>query len=199
MKMNGLDSKHYWINFFIVSFILSTITSLNMFIFGKYIIDIDFFKLTSAVLLWTVFIGWTIAQISMTSLIQIFITNSKSATIVGYLLSIFSTIIGQVITTLIYPLPFVMPRGLLLYPPFALSRIIYMIGWACSDISGCYQSITGIHYELGLSILILYGWLGIFLLSIWLNEMVQQEYGVAKMPKCLTLCRKRSDSGRLVE
>ena len=44
MKMNGLDSKHYWVNFFLISFLLSMITSLNMYIFGTFIIDITFFR-----------------------------------------------------------------------------------------------------------------------------------------------------------
>ena len=94
MKMNGLDSKHYWINYFIVSFLLCMVTSLNMYIFGAYIIGIDFFQQTSLMLIWITFIGWAIAQIALTSFVQIFISNSKTATIVGYLLSIFSTIIG---------------------------------------------------------------------------------------------------------
>lgn len=94
MKMNGLDSKHYWINFFVVNFILTMLTSLNMYIFGAYIFDIAFFAQTSGIIIWIIFIGWAIAQIALTSFVQIFISNSKTATIVGYLLSIFSTIFG---------------------------------------------------------------------------------------------------------
>lgn len=144
MKMNGLDSKHYWVNFFIVSFILSMVTSLNMYIFGTYIIDITFFTQTSGSLIWLVFVGWAIAQISMTSFVQIFINNSRTATIVGYLLSIFSTLLGEVISTLIYPLPMTFPFVLLLYPPFALCRIVYYIGWSCSNTTGCYRSLNGL-------------------------------------------------------
>jgi hypothetical protein len=44
--------------------------------------------------MWTVFIGWGIAQIGMTNLVQIWISNGKSATIIGYILSIFSTLLG---------------------------------------------------------------------------------------------------------
>ena len=144
MKMNGLDGKHYWVNFFIVSFILSMITSLFMYFFGRYVIVITFFKETSPLLLLIILVGWAISQISLTSLVQIFINNSKTATIIGYLLSIFSTIIGQVIATLIFPLPMEMPKMMLLYPPFALCRIVYYIGWHCSDTTGCYRSVQGL-------------------------------------------------------
>lgn len=143
MKMNGLDPKHYWVNFFIVSFILSMLTSLNIYLVGTFIIDVPFFRDTSFFVLWTTFIGWAFAQIALTSFVQIFITNSKTATIVGYLLSIFSSIIGEVITTLIFPIPMAMPLPLLLYPPFALCRVIYYIGWNCSDTRGCYKSLSG--------------------------------------------------------
>ena len=144
MKMNGLDVRYYWVNFFIVSFLLSMVTSLNMYIFGTYIIEIAFFQQTSSALLWLIFVGWAIAQIALTSLIQVFVNSSKTATIVGYLLSIFSTIIGGVLSTVIYPFPMNMPLSLLLYPPFALCRIIYYLGWACADTTGCYRSLTGI-------------------------------------------------------
>lgn len=44
--------------------------------------------------MWVMLIGWAIAQIGMTNFVQIFISNAKSATIVGYVLSIFSTLLG---------------------------------------------------------------------------------------------------------
>jgi hypothetical protein len=135
MKMNGLDPRHYWINFFFVSFSLSMLTSLNMYIFGTWIIEIPYFMNTSACLLWIIFIGWAIAQIAMTSLFQIFIDNSKTATIIGYILSIFSTLVGMVLSSVIFPYPMKFPTTLLMYPPFALSRAIFHLGVACSGTS----------------------------------------------------------------
>lgn len=133
MKMNGLNIKYYWVNFFIVSFILEMVTSLNMYLMGTYVIKLSFFTDTSAAIIWITFISWGVAQIAMTSFFQIFIDSSKSATIIGYILSIFSTLIGVTICTTIYPQPMVMPTSLLLYPPFALCRLVFHIGLACSD------------------------------------------------------------------
>jgi hypothetical protein len=132
MKMNGLNIKYYWINFFIVSFIITIITSANMYLFAHYF-QIPFFTKTAPSVIWTMFIAWSIAQISMTTLFQIFINNSKLATIVGYILSIFSTIIGLTISTIVYPYPLKIPTYVLFYPPFSLSRIVLYIGLACSD------------------------------------------------------------------
>ena len=143
MKMNGLNIKYYWVNFFIVSFIITMISSLNMYVFAHFL-DITFFTQTAFSIIWLMFITWAIAQISMTSLFQIFINNSKSATIVGYILYVFSTLVGLTITTVIYPYPMKVPTYLLMYPPFALSRIVFLIGLACSDERLCYNSIWNI-------------------------------------------------------
>lgn len=132
--------------------------------------------------MWILFVGWGIAQIGMTNLVQIFIRSGKSATIIGYILSIFSTLLGETIAVAVYADPLTMPFWLLVYPPFALCRIIYIMGIACSSL-GCYRSIFHISSEALLCILILYGWFLVFLLSIWLNDQVQQEYGVAQKSK----------------
>lgn len=140
MKMNGLDMKYYWINFFAVSFFMSLFTSLVMYLVAIFIIDITFFTQTSAFVIWMMFTVWAIAQTSMTTFVQVFINNSKTATIVGYILSIFSTLVGIAISTVIFPVPFKLPIYLMIYPPFALNRIVYHLGLACADTRECYKS-----------------------------------------------------------
>ncbi len=182
MRMNGLEMHCYWSNYFLVSFTMSIACALVMFIFGKYIIEVTFFMNTSPVLLWAVFVGWAIAQLAMATLFQIFIDSAKAATIVGYVLSIFSTLIGVPICTVIFPAPMTLPFLLTLYPPLALSRIVYLLGMACADSVECFRHIRDADAELLLCLGVLYGWFLVFLLSVYLNDMVQQEYGVAKRP-----------------
>lgn len=83
-----------------------------------------------------------------------------------------------------------------MFPPFALCRIIVMIGSACAT-GGCYSSFTVAEFEIKKCIMILYGWFIVFLISIWLNDKVEQEYGVSKGPKCvqaLKRCMTREDN-----
>ena len=174
MKMNGLEMRCYWGNFFIVSFGMSMACSTIMYLVGRFIIQIDFFILTSAGLLWAVFVGWAIAQTAMAAFFQIFINSAKTATIVGYVLSIFSTLVGVPLSTVIFPAPLVLPLPLLLYPPLTLSRIVYHLGVACADSTECVRSVSGANGELLLAICVLYGWTLMFLVSVWLNDMVQQ-------------------------
>jgi hypothetical protein len=203
MKMNGLNIKLYWINFFLVSFILTLATELIMYIVGVYVIEITFFTKTSAGVIWCVFVGWAVAQIAMTSFFQIFINNSKTATIIGYVLSIFSTLIGVTICTVIFPYPMQLPLLLVLYPPFALSRIIFHLGFACADSRECYRSLSDVDWEVGECLFLLYCWFFVYLFSIWLNEMVQQEYGVAHRPllveRCLSYLKSKPKTSLLAE
>lgn len=94
MKMNGLNIKYYWINTFIFNFLLSMVTFFAFYVFGYFVIGLTLFTQTGPGLFWIILVGWAIAQISLTNFVQIFLNNAKSATIVGYLLSIFSTLVG---------------------------------------------------------------------------------------------------------
>jgi hypothetical protein len=203
MRMNGLEMRSYWGNFFLVSFGMSMACSCIMFVAGRYAIEVTFFVHTSALLLWTVFVGWAVAQVAMAALFQVFINSAKTATIVGYVLSIFSTLVGVTICTVIFPAPMTLPLPFLLYPPFALSRIVFHLGLACADSRECYRAVADADPELLLSLALLFGWALVFLLAVWLNEVVQQEYGVAHRPaiieQLLRWRRKNKDSAVLAE
>ena len=68
----------------------------------------------------------------MASFFQVFLDSARMATIIGYVISIFSTLVGMALCTGIFPYPMEMPTYLALYPPFALSRAIYYMGMTCS-------------------------------------------------------------------
>ncbi len=140
--MNGLIMRYYWIVFFIFNFLLSLLSCTILFLAGRYILDITFFTETSSSILFILFVGWSIAQVSLTAFVQIFINNAKTATIIGYLLSIFSGLVSQAICAVIYPYPARLPLGMLMYPPLALARGIYLIGYSCANNSNCYQDIS---------------------------------------------------------
>jgi len=142
MRMNGLIMRYYWIAFFIFNFLLSLLSCTILFLAGRFILEITFFTETSCSILFTLFVGWSIAQVSLTTFAQIFINNAKTATIIGYLLSIFSGLVSQAISTVVYPYPARLPLGMLMYPPLALARGIYLIGYSCANNSSCYQDLN---------------------------------------------------------
>lgn len=137
--MNGLNVKYYWISTFIFNFCISSIMLTIFYSFGRYYLKLTMFVETSPAVFLSLLVGWAIALISMTNLVQIFINSAKSATIIGYLLSIFSCFVGEAITTFIYAYPQTVPLPILMYPPFALCRAIYLIGFNCASNNSCYK------------------------------------------------------------
>lgn len=94
MKMNGLNVKYYWVSSFIFNFAITLFMLIVFYGFGRYYLQLTMFVETSVGVFWILLIGWAIALISMTNFVQIFINSAKSATIIGYLLSIFSCFVG---------------------------------------------------------------------------------------------------------
>ncbi len=182
MKMNGLLMRYYWMNFFLFNNLISLFSCGLLYCLGRYIFNIAFFMNTGWNIIWILFLGWSIAQVSMTAFMQIFINSSKAATIIGYLLSIFSTIVGQAMCTLIFPFPMQLPKILHLFPPFALSRGVYLIGNSCANHSSCYRDFFNMNEEMYLVYIFLYSWIFMFIISIYLHGMVQQQYGSTKIP-----------------
>ena len=112
-----------------------------------------------------------------------FIDNSKTATIVGYLFSIFSSLVGQAISTVIYPFPSEMPASLLLFPPWALARGIYLIGFACANNSSCYRHVYDLAPEMYRVYWSLSAWIFVFVGAVYFDGVVQQEYGTRRVPE----------------
>lgn len=174
MKMNGLNVKFYWISTFIFNFGVMMLMLILFYSFGRFYLELTMFVETGAAVFWILLIGWAVALISMTNFVQIFINSAKSATIIGYLLSIFSCFVGEAITTFIYAYPQTVPLPILLYPPFALCRAIYLIGFNCASNSSCFKDLNHVDSEFWTILVILYGWFIVYLFSIWLNEIIQQ-------------------------
>jgi len=105
MKMNGLKISNYWITFFIFNLLLCVITNLIFYIMGILILDSSFFIKTSKVLLLVVSLGWSLAQIGMAAFFQTFLSKSRSANIIGYLFSIWTTMIGATLNLGSYQYP----------------------------------------------------------------------------------------------
>lgn len=94
MKTNGLSMVSYWTVTFLFNFILTAITFSIFYFFGTFVLKLSYFTETSSVLMIVVLLGWAIAQISMTNFVQVFINKAKSATIIGYFMAVFLTLVG---------------------------------------------------------------------------------------------------------
>lgn len=105
MKMNGMRMRNYWFVNFLFNFGMNTITNLIFFGFGFILIDNPLFTHTGIDVLIVVSVGWILAQIGMATLLQVFIKSNRAANIIGYLVSIWTNLIGATLSIALYQYP----------------------------------------------------------------------------------------------
>ena len=102
--------------------------------------------------------------------------------VAGYLLSIWTTLLAATFCVAIYNSPRVIPLHVKLYPPVAFVRLIYYLASRCSNLD-CVASFSEFNDEMWSCLMILYGGAFVLLfLGIYLDEILPQEYGLAKHP-----------------
>ena len=132
MKMNGLKIRYYWLTFFVFNLLLCVVTHLIFYLLGTFMLSSSFFVKTSKTLFFLVSLGWSLAQIGMAAFFQTFLNKSRSANIIGYLISIWTTMIGATLNLGCYQFPSELPIPLQMIPPFAFVRIFYLMMMSCS-------------------------------------------------------------------
>ena len=137
MKMNGMKISNYWLVYFIFNFGLCFITILVFFLLGALVLRTDFFLKTSPLLLILVPIGWSLSMIGMAAFFQTFLSKSRSANIIGYIVAIWTMMIGSTLSVGVYQVPSEFPGWLQALPPFAFNRLFYLMLNECSD-NNCY-------------------------------------------------------------
>lgn len=130
--MNGMSMKNYWLVSFIFNLILSLLTNTIFYLFGFFLVKNSFFTETPFLIMFTVLFGWILAQIGMATLFQTVLSNSRSANIIGYLLSIWTSLIAASLNVGVYQYPTEIPYGLRMYAPFGFTRIFYLMLTKCS-------------------------------------------------------------------
>ena len=116
MKMNGMKMSTYWgITFLYNFFIYATMVGI-FFWFGNYMCELQFFYQTNIWILLVFFIGWGYAQIALAFFFQSFLNKARTATVIGYLISIWMALWGTVLNVIVYPQPMEMPWIYFLYP-----------------------------------------------------------------------------------
>jgi hypothetical protein len=105
MKMNGMKISSYWFVYFIFNLILSIITNTIFVIMGRFLTGMRFFTETDPLILIITLLGWSLAQIGMAVFFQTFLNKSRSANIIGYLVSIWTSMIGSTLCIGVYQYP----------------------------------------------------------------------------------------------
>ena len=105
MRMNGMSMKWYWFVNFLFNFAISILTNVIFCLAGFLFIDQGLFHGTSWLIVIVILLGWILAQIGMSVFFQSFLSSSRSANIIGYLLSIWTCLIGSTLSVALYQYP----------------------------------------------------------------------------------------------
>lgn len=204
MKMNGMSMKNYWLVTFLFNLFLSLITNIIFYLFGYLVVKNTFFTETPFGMMFVILFGWMLAQIGMATLFQTILSNSRSANIIGYLLSIWTSLMGASLNVGVYQFPTELPYGLRMYAPLGFTRIFYIMLTKCSN-NLCLTSWKQAPDEMIDCVVYLYACFAVFMvLGMYLHEIIPQEYGVARpwtypVKFLKDMCRKKIDDSEKIE
>ena len=105
MRMNGMSMTNYWAINFLYNLVISIATNIVFYLFGYIFLDISFFRQTSFSVLAIVYLGWILAQIGLSVFLQVFLSSSRAANIVGYLVAIWTNLVGATLSVAMFQFP----------------------------------------------------------------------------------------------
>ena len=141
MKINGLKMYNYWAINFAFNFGIYCITVAIYYAAG-FLLDLKFFTHTDPRIMLTVFLGWGLCQNSFAFFVSVFLNNSQTASLVGYALSIWVSIISNTLNITVYAYPKKQQPLTWIVPNFPFSRAVYLMAYQCSYKGKCYSDFS---------------------------------------------------------
>eukprot|EP01100_Stratorugosa_tubuloviscum_P008759 TRINITY_DN3648_c0_g3_i1.p1 TRINITY_DN3648_c0_g3~~TRINITY_DN3648_c0_g3_i1.p1 ORF type:complete len:851 (-),score=271.54 TRINITY_DN3648_c0_g3_i1:91-2613(-) len=182
MKMMGMQMHAFWFVNYVFDFFLYLIVFIALAVISL-AFRVRFFTQTSPILLILIFLGWGYTQIGFSILVSTLFSRVRSVTIVSYLLVIASVITSYVVNLLAFNVSELPPLSYLFFPPFVFYRAIYVMGSSCG-IFQCFR-MSDVYPGSQMFWLLIYLYAEGFILmiiSIYLDAIIPQEYGIAKHP-----------------
>lgn len=174
MRMNGMGMLNYWaINFF-YNLLISLLTNLVFYIFGYIYLENAFFQQVGLSIIFTVFFGWILSQIGLAMFLQVFLSASRAANIIGYLVAIWTNLIGATLSIALFQYPRELPLSFAIWPTFSFNRLFYLLFTNCS-MDQCPKTLSNLSPEMWQCITVLYVSFFIFSLAgMYLYEVIPQ-------------------------
>ena len=182
MRINGLKIRNYWISYFIYNYLLYVITIIFFILAGTFLFGLNLFVETSFLLIFlTVFI-WGFSQIGLAYFFQAFLSNGRTTSIIGYMISLWSTIVCACLNLALFVLPTEAPYYLNLLPSFAICRIFFYMASYCGY-EACIAEFKNVNTELRYCLgYMMLGSLIFLFLGVYLHEVLPKQYGIRKAP-----------------
>jgi hypothetical protein len=143
MRMNGMGMVNYWAINFLYNFGISVLTNLVFYLYGYFFLENAFFQNVSLGVIFIVFLGWILSQIGLAMLLQVFLSSSRAANIIGYLVAIWTNLIGATLSIALFQYPRELPMGFAIWPTFSFNRLFYLLFTYCS-MDKCPNSVSSL-------------------------------------------------------
>jgi len=89
MKINGMKMSNYWMVSYFFNYLLYTVVIFVFMFWGRYVFRFNMFTNTNFLLLFIIFNGWGMAQISWAFFVSVFINKAQVASIAGYGIAVY--------------------------------------------------------------------------------------------------------------
>jgi len=132
MRMNGMGMLNYWAINFLYNFTISVLTNLVFYLYGYFYLENAFFQQVSLSVITIILLGWILSQIGLAMLLQVFLNGSRAANIIGYLVAIWTNLIGATLSIALFQYPRELPMGFAVWPTFSFDRLFYLLFTYCS-------------------------------------------------------------------
>ena len=140
LDVNGLKTTSYWAGFFLFNLMNLQLTLVLFLGLGYYWVDIEFFRESSLFVTVWFLTSWNFVQIGFALFASSFISRSGTATLVGYISSIFMVLLFSIMSQFLFANPGRLPMFFYLIPQSGLVRFIYLAVTKCIDFE-CMESI----------------------------------------------------------
>ena len=182
MRINGLKMRNYWISYFIFYYILYLITIFFFILSGTFLFGLNLFVDTSFLLISLTILIWGFAQIGLAYFFQAFLNNGRTTSIIGYMISLWLTIVCFCLNMALFVLPKEAPYILNILPTFAICRVFFYMASYCgyeSCIANFSDVNSEVRYALGYMMLGAVIFTG---LGVYLHEVLPKQFGIRKSP-----------------
>lgn len=105
MRMNGMSMVNYWSINFLYNLGISIMTNLIFYLYGYFYLENAFFQQVSLGIIVIVLLGWILSQIGLAMLLQVFLSSSRAANIIGYLVAIWTNLVGATLSIALFQYP----------------------------------------------------------------------------------------------
>ena len=173
LKINGLNTKVYWLSIYAFYFTLFTSITTIFSVLGWKYIDATFFTAIPKNILTVFFLGWNFSQISFGIFLSTMISASLWANLIGYLTSVLLLLALSGISFTVFPNPSVFPFYFYLLPHSSFIRFFYSMTFDCVS-NACPTSFDTMQGDSLRSLIALYSCGLLYTLLAWMAHRVTQ-------------------------